>query len=95
MRNVVRTGMQPQARWAVVNTQPQREAVAMTNLEQQGFEPYLPRIARVVRHARRVTHVRQPMFPCYMFARVRPDQQWRPILGTYGVSINCNAAPHH
>ena len=69
--------------------------MALANLEQQGFEPYMPLIGRVVRHARRATHIKRPLFPGYMFVRARPDQRWRPILGTVGVRslVRCGDAP--
>ena len=94
MQKVVRTCIQPQAKWLVINTQPQREALALASLEQQGFEPYMPLIARVIRHARRVTHVKRPLFPGYMFVRTPPDQRWHPILRTFGVRslVRCGEA---
>lgn len=39
-----------------------------------------------VRHARRVQDVPRPLFPGYMFVRVRLDtMRWRPMLAAPGV----------
>ena len=72
--------------WAVVNTQPHREHIALENLQRQEFIPYCPLLKRRHRHARRVTDVLRPLFPGYLFVKINPDQErWRPMLSTFGV----------
>jgi transcriptional antiterminator RfaH len=72
--------------WAVVNTQPHKERVALANLERQGYRAYCPLIRRSRSHARRVEQVLRPLFPSYLFARVDTGaQRWRPMLSTLGV----------
>lgn len=72
--------------WYVAQTQVQSEAKACVNLAQQGFEVYLPRYLRTVRHARRVNVVRSPLFPSYIFVRIDMEtQRWRAINSTVGV----------
>ncbi len=72
--------------WAVVNTQPHREHIAVENLQRQDFIPYCPLIQRRRRHARRVMDVLRPLFPGYLFVKVNPDRErWRPMLSTLGV----------
>jgi transcriptional antiterminator RfaH len=72
--------------WAVVNTQPHREHIAVENLQRQEFIPYCPLIRRQQRHARRVTDVLRPLFPGYLFVKINPDlDRWRPMLSTFGV----------
>lgn len=72
--------------WYVAQTQLQSEAKASANLAQQGFEVYLPRYLRTVRHARRVNVVRAPLFPNYLFVRLDLEtQRWRAINSTVGV----------
>jgi transcriptional antiterminator RfaH len=72
--------------WAVVNTQPHREHIALENLARQGFRAYCPQIRKRVAHARRVHEVLRPLFPGYLFVNVSLHQQrWRPILSTLGV----------
>ena len=58
--------------WAVVNTQPHKERVALENLERQGYRAYCPLIRRRRSHARRVEEVLRPLFPSYLFVRVDP-----------------------
>ena len=72
--------------WAAIYTHPRRENVAAENLLRQEFQIYFPRELKRVRHARRITDVRRPLFPGYIFVRVaRRLAMWRPILSTVGV----------
>src|SRR5262245_3195 len=72
--------------WIVVNTHPHREHVATDNLERQQFEAYCPLIVKRRSHARRLSTVRRPLFPGYLFVRSSKELlRWRPILSTYGV----------
>lgn len=72
--------------WYVAQTQIQSEAKASANLVQQGFEVYVPRYLRTVRHARRVNVVKAPLFPSYIFVRIDMEtQRWRAINSTVGV----------
>ena len=74
-------------RWYIVHTQPNGEERARHNLERQGFAVYLPKYLKHRRHARRVEHVRRPLFPRYLFVRFDADTaQWRSINGTFGVA---------
>lgn len=74
------------AAWYVAQTQIQSEAKAGANLAQQGFEVYVPRYFKTVRHARRVNVVRAPLFPNYIFVRIDLEtQRWRAINSTVGV----------
>ncbi len=74
-------------RWYVVHTQPHGEDRARLNLERQGFDVYLPKYLKHRRHARRIEHVRRPLFPRYLFVRFDAERaQWRSINGTLGVA---------
>jgi transcriptional antiterminator RfaH len=74
------------AAWAVVMTQPNREAVARQNLVRQQFEVYGPVVLRRVRHARRTQEVLRPLFPGYLFVGFdRDGATWRAINSTLGV----------
>jgi transcriptional antiterminator RfaH len=76
----------PSRSWAVVNTHPHREQLAVENLERQKFEVYAPKIIKRIRHARKSRDVARALFPGYVFLRVDADhRQWRPALSTYGV----------
>ena len=74
-------------RWYVARTLPHREAGAAAQLEAQGFRAFLPRIARTVRHARKMRQVRAPAFPGYLFVSLDLNRdRWRSVNGTFGVS---------
>ena len=70
--------------WYVAYTQPKREHVAASNLEQQGFEAYLP----LYKTFKAPLPVSEPMFPRYVF--FRPGKASQSISGarsTRGVSF--------
>ena len=72
--------------WFVAQTQPQSETKAAANLARQGFEIYLPRYLKTVRHARRLNVVRAPLFPSYIFIKIDTEKQrWRAVNSTVGV----------
>lgn len=71
--------------WHVVQTQANREMRAAAELLKQGFEVFVPRYAKVIRHARRVSKIDAPLFPGYLFTRFGADARWRSVNGTLGV----------
>src|SRR5208283_4434114 len=74
-------------RWYVARTLPNREAGAASQLEAQGFRVFLPRIARTVRHARKMRRVRAPAFPAYLFVALDLNRdRWRSVNGTFGLA---------
>lgn len=75
--------------WYVVHTKPRQEARALLNLEQQGFQCFLPTIPkkRVTRSVFEI--VCEPLFSRYMFIELDTDRSgksWAPIRSTLGVS---------
>ncbi|MEI6601500.1 MAG: transcription/translation regulatory transformer protein RfaH, partial [Comamonadaceae bacterium] len=75
--------------WYVVHTKIRQEALAMTNLNRQGFECYMPmlKMEKMRRHKARL--VEEPMFPRYLFIRLDTSgsgPSWSPIRSTLGVS---------
>ena len=75
--------------WYVVHTKVRQEALAMTHLNRQGFECYMPmlRMEKLRRH--KATTVTEPMFPRYLFIQLDTSgsgQSWSPIRSTLGVS---------
>lgn len=73
--------------WLVVQSQPNRERVALTHLARQGYRPYCPmaRRHRVKNGKRIVDHV--PLFARYLFVAVdHEDAHWSPIRSTRGVA---------
>ncbi|KAB2849774.1 MAG: transcriptional activator RfaH [Hyphomicrobiaceae bacterium] len=72
--------------WIVVNTQPNRELVALRNLARQDFRAYCPMIVKRIKHAGATKHLPRPLFPGYVFVNLDPDHGiWRPIVSTLGV----------
>lgn len=73
-------------KWYVAATQPQKEALAQGQLQNQGFGAFVPRFRKQRRHARRVVDVLVPVFPGYIFVQAEPTQYpWRSINSTRGV----------
>lgn len=80
-------GAEATGRWYAVHTLPRGEATAEAHLLRQGFEVFLPRFARVVRHARKIKRRKAPLFPRYGFVRLDlTRQRWRSVNGTAGVA---------
>jgi transcriptional antiterminator RfaH len=75
-----------EATWIVVNTHAHKERLAIENLTHQDYISYCPMIRAQIRHARKTTEVRRPLFPGYLFVALDPARErWRPILSTFGV----------
>lgn len=76
-----------QIAWCVCLTKPRQEALAASKLQEQGYEVYLPILARWVRRARGWCQQPVVMFPRYCFVRPRrEDQAIGPIRSTPGVT---------
>ncbi len=74
-------------RWFVVRTHPNGEFKAMHHVQRQGFDAYLPCYLKRRRHARKVDHVRSPLFPGYLFVGMNPETaRWRALNSTVGVA---------
>ncbi len=74
-------------KWFVVHCYPNKESIAELNLQNQGFDTYIPRYKKLRRHARRIDTVFAPLFPRYFFVNLDPDlSNWLSINYTPGVS---------
>ena len=74
-------------RWYVVQTLVRQEPRAHTQLAAQGFDAFLPRVQRTIRHARTLRTILSAAFPGYLFVRLDLDRdRWRSVNGTLGVS---------
>ncbi|MBO9536979.1 transcription/translation regulatory transformer protein RfaH [Herbaspirillum sp.] len=75
--------------WYLVHTKPKQEKCALQNLEQQGYQCYLPMLREEkVRHEN-ICIVENPLFPRYLFVRLGlgpTAKSWQPIRSTKGVS---------
>ncbi|TCS70997.1 transcriptional antiterminator RfaH [Sulfuritortus calidifontis] len=75
--------------WYLIHTKPRQEHCALQNLEQQGYECYLPLIAVEKLRQGRLAMVEEPLFPRYLFIRLEEGASgkgWGPIRSTRGVS---------
>lgn len=72
--------------WYAVQTHPRAEEKALVHLQSQGYGAYLPRYAKIVRHARQSRPSARPLFPRYLFVWLDLQfDRWRPIRSTLGV----------
>jgi len=75
------------ARWFLIHTRPNGERKAELHLRAQGFDIFLPRILKTIRHARQLRTIRSPLFPRYMFIRLDLlRDRWLSVRSTVGVS---------
>jgi transcriptional antiterminator RfaH len=75
--------------WYLVYTKPRQERCALTNLEQQGYQCYLPTMPSERLQQGALTVLDQPLFPRYLFIRLGlgdTAKSWAPIRSTRGVS---------
>ena len=75
--------------WYVVHTKPRQEAVALAQLERQGYICYLPFIQAERIRRGKASIAPEPLFPRYLFIYLDSSQQgksWAPIRSTIGVS---------
>jgi transcriptional antiterminator RfaH len=74
-------------RWFLAHTQPKSEWKAELHLGAQGFRTYLPQIQKTIRHARKLSTVRAPLFPRYLFVILNLERdRWLSVRSTVGVS---------
>jgi transcriptional antiterminator RfaH len=73
--------------WFVLQFKPNSHLQAVRNLNQQGFETFLPLYDTTSRKTSRFINTTQPLFPGYMFVMFdRTNYKWHKINNTYGVS---------
>jgi transcriptional antiterminator RfaH len=73
--------------WFILQFKPNAHHRAKKNLNQQGFETFLPLHNTTSRNASRFVNVNRPLFPGYMFILFdKTDSKWHKIKNTYGVS---------
>ena len=75
--------------WYVIHTRSQQEQRALLNLEQQGYECYLPLLAVEKLHKGLIRVIQEPLFARYLFIHLDTSQtgkSWTPIRSTLGVN---------
>jgi transcriptional antiterminator RfaH len=83
-----------QKRWYVVQTNPREEARALRCLGEKGVEVFFPRVQVMQYRAVKVGLVVRPMFPSYLFARFRGEEEFPYVLWTRGVKRVLGAEGH-
>ncbi len=75
--------------WYLLHTKPRQEKCALENLQWQSYQCYLPTILSEKLRQGRLTVVKEPLFPRYLFIRLGlgdSAKSWAPIRSTRGVS---------
>ena len=73
--------------WFILQFKSNAHHQANKNLNQQGFETFLPLHDTTSRNASRFISAKRPLFPGYMFIKFdRSESKWHKINNTYGVS---------
>jgi transcriptional antiterminator RfaH len=73
--------------WFILQFKSNSHHLAAKNLNQQGFETFLPLHETTSRKLSRFVNTAKPLFPGYMFVRFdRTEPNWHKINSTYGVS---------
>lgn len=75
--------------WYLIHSKPRQEYIALQNLEQQGYECYLPMLPAEKLRQGALSVIAEPLFPRYLFIRLDPSggsQSWGPIRSTRGVN---------
>ncbi len=81
--------------WYAVHTKPKQENRALENLQNQGFECFMPLLEIEKIRRGKVQKVVEPMFSRYLFIRLNETtQNWSPIRSTLGVSKLVSFGPH-
>jgi transcriptional antiterminator RfaH len=71
--------------WGVARIKSNQVALAICNLERQGFPTFNPTFSRRIVVRNKVVRRPEPLFPTYLFVCLAPGQRWVPINSTHGV----------
>ncbi len=74
--------------WYLIQSKPKLEVVALENLNNQGYECYLPMMNVEKQVQTKIQIVKIPLFPRYLFINLDNDffaKSWGPIRSTKGV----------
>jgi transcriptional antiterminator RfaH len=75
--------------WYLIYTKPRQEKCALQNLEQQGYQCYMPLLPKEKLRQGSLAVSDEPLFPRYLFINLAQDfmaKSWSPIRSTKGVS---------
>lgn len=75
--------------WYLVYTKPRQEKIALQNLQQQGYDCYLPTLPMEYLRRGTLAVTEEALFPRYLFVQLglsTDAKSWAPIRSTKGVS---------
>ena len=73
--------------WRLLMTKPFKEGYAEEQLNNQGYETYLPLTKRLRKRKNGIKQSIEPLFPKYLFIKLNTtNDNWAPIRSTRGVS---------
>ncbi|WP_275662730.1 transcription/translation regulatory transformer protein RfaH [Laribacter hongkongensis] len=87
--STLKTVSEEKMHWYLVHTKPRQEQCALQNLQQQGYQCYLPMLATEKLRQGRLVVSEEALFPRYLFIRLglgQSDKSWAPIRSTRGVN---------
>ena len=73
--------------WYLLKTKPSGHGIACDHLRRQGFDVFLPLIAKTTKKSGKFVDVKTPLFSGYLFMGTSIDPvPWKSIKGTRGIS---------
>ncbi len=73
--------------WYLLQCKPREELRAKINLENQGYNTFLPQIATSIKTQQGYTKTSTPLFPGYLFIKLNnTTDNWAPVRSTRGVN---------
>ena len=88
--------------WYAVHTQARHEKVVANRLAEQGVTTFLPLVTSVHRWSDRIKKVELPLYSCYVFARIEPNNEQRNrvcrtsgVFGIVGTRSEGTPIPDH
>jgi transcriptional antiterminator RfaH len=80
-------GPSPSGRWYLAYTKPRQEQIALNNLQQQGFDAYLPLYKKFKKTEQGPVALFEPMFPRYILLLPgKPEQSISVVRSTKGIA---------
>ena len=86
IRTLCVTKMTSLSIWYLGYSKPRQESLAKEHLERQGFECFFPLISTEKMLKGKLCVVNEPLFPRYLFIKVRPGMSLSPIRSTMGMN---------
>lgn len=76
----------PEIAWYLLQCKPRQDFRAHEHLTRQGFECFNPSVPLQTLKAGTIKQKIQPLFPGYLFVRVKADDNWTALHSTRGVT---------